>query len=88
MQSPLTGPSCFEEAVVAGLLNESWRPYQISGGRTSWTHHKQCKTQYEYSKMKVLWVVASPGPMAYTAIDGVAPEKCWKTKKHFFQAPY
>lgn len=30
--------------------------------------------------------IADPGPMAYRAIDGVAPEKCWKTKKYSFQA--
>lgn len=60
---------------------------RISGGRIiTWTHHKRCKTQYEYSKMNLLSVIANLDPMAYRAIDGVAPEKSWKTKKHSFKA--
>lgn len=49
---------------------------RISGGRITWTHHNRCKTQYEYSKINLLSVVADPDPMAYRAIDSVAPEKC------------
>lgn len=32
--------------------------------------------------MNLLSVVADPDSMAYRAIDSVAPEKCWKTKKY------
>lgn len=84
MPSPLTEPSWYEGGWWTAQLELEAIP--ISGGRTTWTHHKRCKTQYEYSKMKLLSVTADPGPMAYRAIDGVAPEKFWKTKKHSFQA--
>lgn len=36
--------------------------------------------------MKLLSVIAHPGPTAYRAIDGVAPEQSWKTKKYTFKA--